>query len=92
MKKPSRTEDKYWQGTRNFDHIQFEQDLEEYIDFSELPEEAQEGLKELGEKIGDSEWDDIFENWEDFKRLDLGTHDFGDWLKENFYPPKPKNQ
>ena len=31
MEKPSRKEDKYWQGTRNFDHIQYEFDLEDYI-------------------------------------------------------------
>ena len=36
MEQPKRSEDKYWQGTRNFDHVQFEMDLEEYI--SELEE------------------------------------------------------
>jgi len=29
--KPKRTDDKYWTGTRNFNHIQFEMDLEDYI-------------------------------------------------------------
>jgi hypothetical protein len=32
MNKPKRTDDKYWTGTRNFDHLQFEGDLEEYIE------------------------------------------------------------
>jgi len=36
--RPKRTDNKYWTGTRNFDHIQFEQDLEEYIDEIESPE------------------------------------------------------
>ena len=31
MSKPQRSDSKYWQGTRNFDHITYEQDLEEYI-------------------------------------------------------------
>lgn len=42
MEQPKRSEDKYWKGTRDFDHIQFEMDLEEYI--SEL-EERMEALK-----------------------------------------------
>lgn len=29
--KPKRNDDKYWTGTRNFNHIQYESDLEEYI-------------------------------------------------------------
>ena len=28
---PKRTEDKYWKGTRDFDHLQYEEDLEDYI-------------------------------------------------------------
>lgn len=36
MKKPKRSDDKYWTGTREFDHIQYETDLEDYI--SELVE------------------------------------------------------
>ena len=35
MNKPKRTDDKYWTGTRNFDHIQYETDLENYIDYLE---------------------------------------------------------
>lgn len=30
--KPFRSDDKYWTGTRNFDHIQYESDLEDYIE------------------------------------------------------------
>lgn len=29
--KPKRSNDKYWKGTRDFDHIQYENDLEDYI-------------------------------------------------------------
>ena len=29
--RPKRTEDKYWTETRNFNHIQYESDLEDYI-------------------------------------------------------------
>ena len=29
--RPKRTGDKYWTGTRNFNHIQYESDLEDYI-------------------------------------------------------------
>lgn len=29
--KPKRSDDKYWVGTRNFNNIQFEDDLESYI-------------------------------------------------------------
>lgn len=29
--KPKRSNDKYWKGTRDFDHIQYESDLEDYI-------------------------------------------------------------
>lgn len=29
--RPTRTVDKYWIGTRNFNHIQYERDLEDYI-------------------------------------------------------------
>jgi hypothetical protein len=29
--RPKRTDDKYWIGTRNFNHIQYESDLEDYI-------------------------------------------------------------
>ena len=29
--RPKRTNNKYWQGTRNFDHIAYESDLEDYI-------------------------------------------------------------
>ena len=29
--KPKRSDDKYWTGTRNFNHIQYESDLEDYI-------------------------------------------------------------
>ncbi len=36
MNKPCRTDGKYWTGTKDFDHIQFETDLEEYIYDSEL--------------------------------------------------------
>lgn len=36
MKKPNRTEEKYWTGTRNFNHIQYESDLEDYISQLEL--------------------------------------------------------
>ena len=31
MRKPKRSDDKYWTGTRNFNHIQYESDLEDYI-------------------------------------------------------------
>lgn len=31
MKEPKRTDDKYWKGTRDFNHIQYESDLEDYI-------------------------------------------------------------
>lgn len=29
--RPKRTDDKYWTGTRGFNHIQYESDLEDYI-------------------------------------------------------------
>lgn len=29
--RPKRTDDKYWTGTRNFYHIKYENDLEDYI-------------------------------------------------------------
>ena len=29
--RPKRTDDKYWTGTRNFNHTQYESDLEDYI-------------------------------------------------------------
>lgn len=29
--RPKRTDDKYWTGTRDFNHIQYESDLEDYI-------------------------------------------------------------
>lgn len=29
--KPKRADDKYWNGTRNFNHIQYENDLEDYV-------------------------------------------------------------
>ena len=35
MRKPKRSDDKYWEGTRNFNHIQFESDLEDYIIYLE---------------------------------------------------------
>jgi hypothetical protein len=30
--RPKRSDEKYWTGTRNFDSIQYEMDLESYID------------------------------------------------------------
>ena len=42
MNRPKRSEYKYWTGTRNFNHIQYETDLEDYID--EL--EEQEALRQ----------------------------------------------
>jgi len=30
--RPKRSDDKYWTGTSNFNHIQYEMDLEDYID------------------------------------------------------------
>ena len=32
MNRPKRSDNKYWEGTRNFNHIQYETDLEDYID------------------------------------------------------------
>jgi len=72
MNRPKRSNDKYWQGTRNFDHIQFETDLEEYIDELEKVEEpkpldngtdvtVRSGDKRLNGKIEKSEWD--FDQW-----------------------------
>lgn len=29
--RPKRTDDKYWIGTRDFNHIRYERDLEDYI-------------------------------------------------------------
>ena len=29
--RPKRSDNKYWTGTRNFNHIQYERDLEDYI-------------------------------------------------------------
>ena len=43
--RPRRIDDKYWTGTRNFDHIQYESDLEDYI--SDL-EAENEQLKSSG--------------------------------------------
>ena len=31
MRKPKRSDDKYWTGTKKFNHIQYESDLEDYI-------------------------------------------------------------
>lgn len=33
--RPKRTDDKYWIGTRNFNHIKYESDLEDYIIYLE---------------------------------------------------------
>ncbi len=35
MKKPNRSDVKYWKGTTNFNHIKYEFDLEEYISYLE---------------------------------------------------------
>lgn len=35
MKRPDRNEDKYWAGTRDFNSLVYEQDLENYIDILE---------------------------------------------------------
>ena len=35
MSRPRRTDDKYWTGTRNFNHLKYEDDLEVYIDTDE---------------------------------------------------------
>lgn len=49
MNKPCRTDDKYWTGTKDFNHIQFETDLEEYIYDSELNIELR--FKEIETKL-----------------------------------------
>ena len=56
----------------------------------ELPKQAQEGLEKLGEKIGDSEWDDIFRAaWND---MYVSGRDLTDWLREHYSPPKLKKK
>ncbi len=36
MRKPERSDEKYWTGTRNFNHIQYESDLEDYVVYLEF--------------------------------------------------------
>lgn len=48
--KPKRTDDKYWTGTRNFNHIQYESDLEDYI--IDLENEMKQ--LRLGDVVGQS--------------------------------------
>ncbi len=43
--RPKRTDDKYWTGTRCFNHIQYESDLEDYI--IDLENETQKLHKQL---------------------------------------------
>lgn len=33
MRRPRRSDDKYWTGTRVFNDLQFESDLQDYIDY-----------------------------------------------------------
>lgn len=40
MKRPKRTDDIYWAGTRDFNHLLFEEDLQEYADELEAQIEA----------------------------------------------------
>lgn len=49
--KPKRSDDKYWSGTREFDHIQYESDLEDYITFLTLPVEGLPTDLEIATKI-----------------------------------------
>lgn len=43
--RPKRSDHKYWTGTRNFNHIQYESDLEDYISDLEVKNEQ---LNKLG--------------------------------------------
>lgn len=43
--RPKRSDNKYWTGTRNFNHIQYESDLEDYISDLEVENEQ---LHKLG--------------------------------------------
>lgn len=57
--RPKRTDDKYWIGTRNFNHIQYESDLEDYI--IDLENETQQLRKHAGSgwcgKLNENELD-----------------------------------
>lgn len=54
--RPKRTDDKYWIGTRNFNHIQYESDLEDYI--IDLENETQQLRKHAvsGSALSPVEW------------------------------------
>lgn len=43
--RPKRSDNKYWTGTRNFNHLQYESDLEDYISDLEVENEQ---LHKLG--------------------------------------------
>lgn len=53
-----------------------------------IPKQAKEGLEKLGKKIGDSEWDDVFADF----YTNGGMNTMLSWLKEHYYPPKPKEK
>lgn len=42
MKKPNRTDEKYWSTTSEFDHIQYELDIEKYILETEATQQEQD--------------------------------------------------
>lgn len=59
MKKPKRIDDKYWTGTREFNHYAYEEDLENYIQDLEsnfyLSKKSQKYLDEVIYSLDDGE-------------------------------------
>lgn len=63
--RPKRTDDKYWKGTRDFNHIQYETDLEDYI--IDLENEAQQLRKHAVMR-------NVYAVYPDGERLDIGKN------------------
>jgi hypothetical protein len=79
--RPKRADDKYWIGTRDFNHIQYERDLENYIidlenEIQQLRKHAVSGrreqLKAFADYVQEREWED----WED------GDKDLSEFVDE----------
>jgi hypothetical protein len=68
--RPKRTDDRYWTGTRNFNHIQYESDLEDYI--IDLENENQQLRKHA--VSGRSEQLKAFIEFADFAKQEYGLH------------------
>lgn len=67
--------------------------ISEAVKKTKLPKQAQEGLKKLGEKIGNDEWLELFKEFNKGYTFDQqNIINFKLWLQENYFPPKPKKQ